>query len=264
MDLGLTGKTALVTGASEGIGRTIALRFAEEGANVVACARRDGPLGELVGEIEAAGGAAVAVACDVTDPEAPAAALAAAEQRFPGVDVLVNNAGRATPRKFLSTTEEEWSEGMELNFMSAVRFSRACLPGMVDRKWGRIVNVSSTTAKLADPYYAIYGAGKAAMLNFTKTIAAAFAAEGVSCNAILPGITMTPLIEENVRTAGEKTGRTPEEVMERMLEKWPIPAGRFGDPTEIADLVMFLCSGRADWITGVSLPIDGGTIPVVG
>jgi 3-oxoacyl-[acyl-carrier protein] reductase len=264
VDLGLSGKTALVTGASEGIGREIALRLAREGSNVVVCARREQPLRELAAALLAEGAEAVAVSCDVTDPEAAASVLAAAQERWPGIDVLVNNAGRATPRKFLATTDEDWSAGIELNLMSAVRFTRACLPWMVDQKWGRVVNVSSTTAKLADPYYAIYGATKAAMINFTKTISSAFAADGVRCNCILPGITLTPLIEENIRTAVEKSGRTAEQIMDRMVEKWPIPVGRFGTPDEIADAVAFLCSERADWITGVSLPVDGGTLPVVG
>lgn len=263
MELGLNGKTALVTGASEGIGRAIAVRFAAAGAHVVACARREEPLRDLIREVEALGVKGVAVACDVTDREAPETVLRAAAG-LSDVDVLVNNVGRATPRKLLSTSDDEWEAGMEVNFLSAVRFTRACLPGMVERKSGCVVNVSSTTAKLADPYYAIYGAGKAALLNFTKTVSAAFAAEGVRCNAILPGITLTPLIEENIRTAAEKTGRSPEQVMDRMMEKWPIPAGRLGTPEEIAELVAFLCSDRAAWITGVSLPIDGGTIPVVG
>ncbi|HEX3803122.1 MAG TPA: SDR family oxidoreductase [Solirubrobacteraceae bacterium] len=264
MSLGLKERTVLVTGASEGIGKAAAIRFAQEGANLVICARREGPLRDLASAIENMGVAAVAVPCDVTDPAAPQTVLDAAHERFPGVDVLVNNAGRATPRKFLAATDEDWSEGMELNFMSAVRFTRACLPWMVENRWGRIVNVSSTTAKLADPYYAIYGAAKAAMINLSKTVASAFATDGIRCNCILPGVTATPLIEENIRTAAEKTGATPEHVMERMMERWPIPVGRLGKPEEVADAIAFLASATNDWITGVALPVDGGTIRVAG
>jgi 3-oxoacyl-[acyl-carrier protein] reductase len=260
VELGLKDRTVLVTGASEGIGRAVALRFAQEGANLVVCARRPDPLRDLAAEIEALGVGVVEVSCDVTDPAAPDAVLEAMRGRFPGVDVLVNNAGRATPRRFLKTTDEDWSDGIELNFMSAVRFTRACLPWMIENRWGRIVNVSSTTAKLADPFYAIYGATKAAMINFSKTISIGFAQDGICCNCILPGITLTPLIEENVRTAAEKTGSSSEEVMERMMEKWPIPVGRLGRPEEIADAVAFLSSASNDWLTGAVMQVDGGTI----
>jgi len=260
VELGLKDRTVLVTGASEGIGRAVALRFAHEGANLVICARREGPLRALASEIEATGRAVVAVSCDVTDPTAPEAVLDALRDRLRGVDILINNAGRATPRKFLKTTDADWSEGIELNFMSAVRFTRACLPWMVESSWGRIINVSSTTAKLADPYYAIYGATKAAMINFSKTIAVAFAADGIRCNCVLPGITLTPLIDENVRSAAAKTGSTAEEVMERMMERWPIPVGRLGKPEEVADAIAFLASANNNWLTGVAMPVDGGTI----
>lgn len=263
MDLGLSSRTALITGASEGIGRAIALRFAREGANIVACARREEPLRQLSAELEDIGAGVVTVACDVTDLDAPARILDAAKQGGMGIDILVNNAGKATPVKFLDTTEEDWSEGIALNFMSAVRFTRACLPQMVEQQWGRIVNISSTTAKNADPLYPIYGATKAAMLNFTKTISTSFAKDGVRCNAVLPGITLTPLVEQNVRDAVAKTGRTPEEIMTGATKRWPIAVGRFGKPEEIADAVAFLSSDGSDWITGVSLPIDGGTIPTV-
>ena len=264
VDLELKGRTVLVTGASEGIGRAVALRFAHEGANVVACARREGPLCKLASEIEAVGAAIVAVPCDVSDPRAPSTVLDAARDRFPGVDILVNNAGGGAPRKLLATTDDDWTAGLELNFLSAVRFTRACLPWMIEKGWGRVVNVSSTTARLADPYYPIYGAAKAAMINFSKTVSAGFAADGVRCNCVLPGITRTPLIDTNIRSASQKTGATPEAIMLRMTEKWPIPVGRLGEPAEIAEVIVFLSSAKADWITGVSLPIDGGTIPVTG
>lgn len=262
MDLELGGRTVLVTGASLGIGRSIALRFAAEGANLVLVARNEGPLIELRDEIEDAGGAAIHVACDVTDPQAPAIALDRARERFSSVDVLVNNAGRAIPTEFLDNTEDTWLEGLQLNFLSAVRFTRACLPQMVEQQWGRIINISSSTSKNADPLHAVYGAAKAAMNNFSRTVATRFAADGIRCSAVLPGITMTPLIEGNVRAAAEARGVSPEEVMAGAMKHWPIPAGRFGKPEEVAEVVVFLASARADWITGAMFPVDGGQIPV--
>ena len=219
---------------------------------------------ELASEIETLGVGALTAPCDVTDPRAPGRVLDQVTRNSWQVDILVNNAGLAKPKKLLHTTDADWEAGLEINLLSAVRFTRVFLPPMIDRKWGRVINVSSTTAKLADPYYPIYGAAKAALLSFSKTVAASFAADGVSCNCVLPGITRTELVEENIAKAMEATGASAEEVMTRTLLKAPIPAGRLGQPEEIADAVTFLASARADWITGVSLPVDGGTIPVVG
>jgi NAD(P)-dependent dehydrogenase (short-subunit alcohol dehydrogenase family) len=168
------------------------------------------------------------------------------------------------PAKLLETTNGDWIAGLEMNLLSAVRFAQACLPWMIENKWGRIVNVSSTTATLADPMFPIYGAAKAGLINFSKTVSAAYARDGVRCNAILPGLVLTPLIEGNMGTAAQASGDTPEAVLDKMMERRPIPAGRLGQPDEVADLVAFLCSHRADWMTGAAIPIDGGTIPVVG
>jgi 3-oxoacyl-[acyl-carrier protein] reductase len=264
MNLGLKDRTALITGASQGIGRAVAERLADEGAQVVLCARREGPLREAVAAIEASGGAAVGVACDVTDPTAPVAALEQARQRFGTVDILVNNAGLATPKKLLETTDADWIAGLDLNLLSTVRFTRACLPAMVEKQWGRIINVGSTTAKLADPYHPIYGAAKAAMINFSKTVSVGFATDGVRCNCVLPGITRTEMVDVNLASATAATGRAAEDLMARMLERAPIPIGRIAKPAEIADAIVFLASDNAGWITGVTLPLDGGTIPVTG
>lgn len=262
VDLGLSGKTALVTGASEGIGRATALRFAREGANVVVCARREEPLRALEAEIEASGAGAVTVACDVTDPDAPAKVLEAARERWPGIDILVNNAGSTFAGQFLDTTDADWSAGIEMNLMSAVRFTRACLPWMLEQRWGRLIFVSSTYGRLGDPNHPIYGTTKGAMLNLSKSIAAAYAAAGVRSNCVLPGLTMTPLIEGNLQRAMERTGRTAEDLLKGVTDRWPIPVGRLGAMDETADAIAFLCSENAEWITGVSLPVDGGTIPV--
>jgi 3-oxoacyl-[acyl-carrier protein] reductase len=264
MDLELKGRTVLVTGGSLGIGKAIALRFAREGANLVLCARNEGPLLEVQREIEGIGAAAVIVVCDVTDPIAPARVLDEARKRFPGVDVLINNAGTAKPIQLLDTTDADWNDLFELNFFSTVRFTKACLPWMIEQGWGRVINIASTTAKLAEPAHPIYGATKAAMLSFSKTVSTSFAKDGIRCNAVLPGITYTELVEGNIAAAIESRGVTREEVIAGAMKRWPVPTGRFGEPQEVADAVAFLASPLADWITGVSLPIDGGTIPVVG
>jgi NAD(P)-dependent dehydrogenase (short-subunit alcohol dehydrogenase family) len=264
MELGLADRVALITGASKGIGRAIALRLAREGADLVLCARQQEPLAELAVEIEKLGRRVVAVPCDVTNPASPGQVLEQARREFPGIDLLINNAGASVPKKLLSTTDADWLEGLELNLLSAVRFTRSCIPRMQEQRWGRIVNIASTTAKLADPYFPIYGAAKAALLNFSKAVSVGFAADGIRCNAVLPGITRTELVEQNIENAAAASGASADVVMERMLRKWPIAIGRIGEPAEVADAVAFLCSVQADWITGVALPVDGGTIPIGG
>ena len=151
----------------------------------------------------------------------PPRVLDQARQRFATIDVLVNNAGKATPTEFLDNTDELWLDGLQLNFLSAVRFTRACLPEMVEQQWGRIINISSSTSKNADPLHAVYGAAKAALNNFSRTVATRFAADGIRCSAVLPGIIMTPLIEGNVRAAAEARGITTEQVVAGAMKRWP-------------------------------------------
>jgi 3-oxoacyl-[acyl-carrier protein] reductase len=264
MDLELEGRTVLVTGASKGIGRATALRFAQAGANLVVCARGEDALTQVRDEIAAVGAHVEAVVCDVADHAAADVVLERARARFRGIDVLVNNAGVPLPGELLTTTDADWEQGFEVNFFSAVRFTRACLPWMVEQGWGRIINLSSTTAKLADVPYPIYGSTKAALLSFSKTVAAAYSKHGICCNAVLPGIVLTPAVEFNIETVIREQGMTRDEVLKKMMGRWPVPSRRFGEPEEIADAIVFLASARAGWITGASLPIDGGTIPVVG
>ena len=260
MDLGLSGKVAIVTGASQGIGRAIAQALAAEGADLLLTARRQEQLETVAAEVAKAGVQAHVHAADVTDPATAAAITSTALDRFGRIDVVVNNAGKGSPKPLLELTDEDWQHSFDLNFMSAVRLSLAAIPHMRERHAGRIVNVSSRAGREPDPYFAPYAAAKAAMINFTKALSNAFAGDGVLTNCVVPGLVRTPAIDDAARRSSEATGKSVEEVMELSIKKRGIPIGRIGEPEEIAALVTFLASDRASWITGSTFTIDGGTI----
>jgi len=258
---GLAGKVAIVTGASKGIGRAIALELAASGADLLICARGEAVLRTVAEEIRAAGVTVEAIAADVATTQGTARLLAHADERFGRVDVLVNNAGKGEPKRLLDLSEEDWSASFELNFMSAVRMSVGCVPGMRDRGFGRIINISSRVGRQPDPYFAPYAAAKAALINFTKNLANAFSADGVLCNCVVPGLVRTEAVEQAAERSAAATGKTVEEVFAATLRKRPIPAGRLGEPADIAGLVVFLASERASWMTGGTFTIDGGIVP---
>ncbi|MGQ0804539.1 MAG: SDR family NAD(P)-dependent oxidoreductase [Actinomycetota bacterium] len=260
MELGLAGRVALVTGASQGIGREIALTLADEGADVALCARRPEPLATVATEVEARGRAALAVPADVATADGPRAALDATLQRFGHVDILVNNAGKGSPKPILDLTDEDWQASLDLNLMSAVRLSLAAVPQMQTRRWGRIVNVASRVAREPDPYFAPYAAAKAALVNFSKGLANAFSEDGVLTNCIAPGLIRSEATEEAAERSAAATGKTVEEVWKATLRKRPIPAGRLGEPADVAGLVALLVSERGSWITGSCFTVDGGIV----
>lgn len=260
MELGLRGRVAIVTGASKGIGRQVALDLAAEGCDVVVCGRDETALAATVRGVEERGMRACAVVADLELHDSAGLIVARANEVLGPVDVLVNNAGGNNPRRLLSLTDDDWQQGFEQNFFSAVRLTLACVPQMRERKWGRIVNIASTFAREPDPLFGPYSAAKAALVNFTRNLSMAFAADGVLANCVLPGITITEGVEANAATASERLGVSTDEVMARMIAKDPIDTGRFGDPAEVSAAVLFLASEAAAWITGATLTVDGGTI----
>ncbi|MGH7899336.1 MAG: SDR family NAD(P)-dependent oxidoreductase [Candidatus Binatia bacterium] len=261
METALRGKVAIVTGASQGIGRAIALELALEGAEVLICARGAEALRAVVDEIRADGGVAEAIVADVATVEGPARVVAAARERFGRLNILVNNAGKGSPKRLLDLTESDWQGSLDLNFMSAVRASLAAVPIMREQGGGRIVNISSRVGRQPDPYFAPYAAAKAALINFTKSLANAFSKDGILCNCVVPGLVRTEAVEEAARKSAEATGKSVEEIFAETLRKRPIPAGRMGEPRDVAGLVVFLASERASWITGSTLTVDGGIVP---
>lgn len=245
MDLQLTGKTALVTGASRGIGRAIALGLAREGAQVAVAARRKNLLDELATEIERAGGKPpVVIEADLYNPETPDRLAAAATQPLGRVDILINAAGGSRPMPFESPVER-WDEGMTVNFFRLRELSHAVIPGMRERGFGRIVNITGTSEPRG---INAANSAKAAVHAWAKGISREMAKHGITINSIQPG-----------RIVSEQILRMhPTEADRRRFADDNIPAGRFGEPQELAVLAIFLCSPLAGYITGTVIPVDGG------
>lgn len=262
MDLHLTGKVAVVTGASKGIGLDITRALVAEGVRVVAGARE--------GSAELAELASTApvhpVLVDLTSREGPGRLVEEAVTVFGGIDVLVNNVGALVPRLggFLAVTDEDWDWTLSINFLSAVRTTRAALPHLLRKTASTIVTVCSVNAVLPDPAVIDYSAAKGALLNLSKSLSKEFGHRGVRVNTVSPGPVETALwlgddgVASTVATAA---GSTPDAVAKEAVSG--TATGRFTHPQEVADVVLLLASGRAGNVTGTDVVIDGGLIPTV-
>jgi 3-oxoacyl-[acyl-carrier protein] reductase len=257
----LAGKVAVVTGASKGIGRAIARELAAGGARVVLNARGREALEAVAAELRAGGAEVEVVAADVSRPDGAAGIVDAVRTRFGRIDVLVNNAGKGSPKPILEQTDADWHASLELNLLSAVRLSLAVVPMMRAHGGGRIVNISSRVGRQPDPYFAPYAAAKAALINFSKSLANAFAKDGILVNCVVPGLIRTEAVEEAAAKSAAATGKSVDEVFAATLAKRPIPVGRMGEPEDVAGLVAFLVGPRASWITGSTFTVDGGIVP---
>jgi NAD(P)-dependent dehydrogenase (short-subunit alcohol dehydrogenase family) len=261
MDLKLSGKIAIVTGGSKGIGRAIAERLAQEGCKVVVAARGPEALEATVAAIVAAGGEAVAISTDCSKAGPIQHLVDETVRRFGTVHILVNNAGGGNePYRFDDITDEHWLATLELDLMSAVRASRAVLPHMKAQQWGRIINISSAGGIQPEANYAHYSAAKAALNNFTKTLSRHAGRDGVMVNTVSPGLIRTPLFEAQVTAGAAERGITLEEglgAFTRKLRPGNV-RGMPGEAREVADLVAFLASELSGYITGTNHRVDGG------
>ncbi len=268
MDLGLADRVCAVTGASRGIGRATARMLAAEGASVLLVARGAEGLAEAEEECRGAardGTRVEALALDVTDPDAGAGIVAECERHFGRLDVLVNNAGTARVRQLEDIPEEDWYAAWELNVMAPMRIMRAALPAMVERGWGRVVNVASSAGKRPSAGMPEYSVAKAAELSLSRLFADRHASDGVLVNAICPGPTKSELwmaegglLDQSQEHAGHDSR---EQALAATAGGRPI--GRLAESDEIAAAIVFLCSERASYVAGSAWSVDGGTVQVI-
>ena len=252
MDLGISGKVALVTGGSRGLGRQAALSLAQEGVAVAICARTQETLDAVVPELlEAGAPAARGIAADVTDPASLQGLHESVSRQLGNVDILVNNAGASRRGDVLAIDEDDWADLWALNVMAPARLSRLIIPGMQERQWGRIVNVSSIWGREHGGGVA-YMTTKAALIALTKSTALSYGKDGILVNSVAPGSVAFPTGSwDRFQTQNEP------DVVRDCVEH-NLPMGRFGWPEPVGDLIAFLCSERAGFLTGATINIDGG------
>jgi 3-oxoacyl-[acyl-carrier protein] reductase len=269
MDLQLKGRRALVTGSSSGIGAEIARMLAAEGVKVVVHGRDRARTQAVAAELETAGGQAATALGDLTTDDGATAVIEAARQAFGGIDILVNNAGGsasvAQPTWF-DAPIEEWAENYRHNTLAVVRLIQAFVPGMRERRWGRVIQISSRNAISPHAQFGPYGASKAAVNNLTLSLSKALAGTGVTSNGVMPGLIYTPLIdswfvEVAQRHAGTSDPKVGQEYVLKNLVRQTVE--RLGQPKDIAAAVCYLASPLSDFMTGTTFRIDGGATPTV-
>jgi 3-oxoacyl-[acyl-carrier protein] reductase len=259
MDLGLKDKVCVVTGASRGIGLETARRLCAEGARVLFVGRDEEALAAASDDC---GGEYLAA--DVTDPGVDERIIATCAEQMGGIDVLVNNAGTSYARRLEELTDDDWRAQYELHVLAPMRLMRAAAPRMAGRGGGRIVNVCSSAGKRPSQTNAAYSVTKAAQLSLSRVFADRYAADGVLVNAVAPGAVASPLWVAPGGMADQTAaaqGVSREEAI--AVQERKVPLGRFAEPGEIADVVVFLCSARASNVTGAAWSVDGGTVAII-
>ncbi len=245
--MSLSGRVALVTGASQGIGRTVALRLAKDGATVAVAARNQEKLNELVTEISATGGKASAFALDVSDEEQVKSTIKAAIAQFGKIDILVNNAGITRDQLVMRMKRADWDAVLQTNLTSAYLCIQAVMSSMLKQRWGRIINITSVFGQMGQAGQANYSASKAGLIGLTMAIAREVGSRSITCNAIAPGFietAMTAVLSDEFKQTAVKQ----------------IPLGRVGSPEDVASAVAFLASDDASYITGHVLNVNGGML----
>ena len=262
MDLGLIDKVAIVTGGSSGIGCATCVTFAQEGADVVIADINMEGANETAEQVKALGRQALPVRTDVTELNEVQGMVNKALSEFGKIDILVNNAGGGPARHFIKTTKEEWDFIIKLQYYHVLNCCSAVLPHMVERKYGKIVSILSDSYKGRDLGLSVYGGTKAAIASFSQTISRELGRYCINVNTVAPGATETPAWEE----AGKAAGHSREDFLKRVMPLFPLSRGfkecrgedRVGKPQDLANMIVFLCSDRAEWVSGQAISVSGG------
>jgi len=256
MDLGIKGRKAIVCAASKGLGKACAMKLAEDGVDLVINSRTEETLREAAEEIRRQTGATVIpVACDITTPEGRAQVLEAAGD----VDILVNNAGGPPPGNFRDWSVEDWQKAVNANMLTPIELIKATVDGMIERKFGRIVNITSAAVRNPISYLGLSNGARAGLTGFVAGISRETVRHNVTINGLLPGPFATDRLHGNLRMQAEKAGRSFDDYAAEQASK--NPAGRFGEPDEFGATCAFLCSVHAGFITGQNIMLDGGAFP---
>jgi 3-oxoacyl-[acyl-carrier protein] reductase len=264
MDLGLAGRVALVAGSSGGLGRATALRLAREGAHVAVNGRDPSRCDTAAEALRAAAPAVEVLSCpaDVAKPAEAAALVQRVVGHFGRLDVLVCNAGGPPPTTFAAAPEGAFQQGLDLNLLSTVHLARAAVPGMRERRWGRIVCITSIAARQPLPNLIVSSMARAGVHGFAKALADEVARDGVTVTVVVPGYMRTGRVTALLEDRSRREGRPTDVILDEMVAN--VPLGRIGEPDELASAIAFLASERASYITGTVLAVDGGWLRAIG